>query len=277
MAILDTILGNLRDTVRNHPGLSRSKGHLVLVGYGSSARTEYRNIRIKEFLETEETGKVPETDSRKSAAAPQRTPSRRSGKAPPLAVAPFDAAIAKQHQQAWAKHFGVPIEVTNSVGIKLILIPPGEFMMGSPDSDDVARSNEKPLHNVTITKPFWMGKYEVTQEQWEAVMGNNPSPSLYQGPRSPVDNVSWDDCQAFIDKLNEKFARSGEKFSLPTEAQWEYACRAGSTGRFSWGDSEESFGEYAWFGGNSGNWTHPVGEKKPNAWGLYDKIVRAHV
>jgi formylglycine-generating enzyme required for sulfatase activity len=99
-------------------------------------------------------------------------------------------------------------------------------------------------------------------------MGDNPS--YFKGPKNPVERVSWDDCQAFLGKLNEKYGSAGVKFSLPTEAQWEYACRAGSTTRYSFGDDEKSLGEYAWYAGNSGGRTHPVGEKKPNAFGLYD-------
>ena len=119
-----------------------------------------------------------------------------------------------------------------------------------------------------ITKPFYLGKYLVTQEQWEAVMGNNPS--RFKGPKNPVETVSWDDCQQFLDKLNAKVGVRGGKFQLPTEAQWEYACRAGSTTTYCFGDDESGLGEYAWYATNSGGRTHPVGEKKPNAWGLYD-------
>ncbi len=99
-------------------------------------------------------------------------------------------------------------------------------------------------------------------------MGNNPS--TFKGPKKPVENVSWEDCQAFIDKLNETSGSSGAKFNFPTEAQCEYACRAGTTSKFRFGDDEGMLGDYAWFYGNSGGRTHPVGEKKPNAWGLHD-------
>ena len=119
-----------------------------------------------------------------------------------------------------------------------------------------------------ITKPFYLGKYLVTQEQWEAVMRDNPS--CFEGPKNPVDSVSWNDCQQFLGKLNAKSAAGGGKFQLPSEAQWEYACRAGSTTRYCFGDDESKLGEYAWYEANSGNTTHPVGGKKPNAWGLYD-------
>jgi formylglycine-generating enzyme required for sulfatase activity len=113
-----------------------------------------------------------------------------------------------------------------------------------------------------------MGKFLVTQDQWQAVMGNNPS--RFKGPKNPVEQVSWDDCQQFLDKLNAKSGPGRGKFQLPTEAQWEYACRAKSTSQYCFGDDEARLGEYAWYGNNSGSKTHPVGERKPNAWGLYD-------
>jgi formylglycine-generating enzyme required for sulfatase activity len=146
------------------------------------------------------------------------------------------------------------------VKLEMVLIPAGEFLMG----DEL----EKPAHRVRITKPFYLGKYEVTQEQWRAVMGNNPSNS--KGPKNPVEQVSWDDCQMFLKKLNADFARGKGRFALPTEAQWEYACRAGSTSDYCFGDDKSQFGDYAWYRANSGDTTHPVGEKRPNDWGLYD-------
>ncbi len=155
-------------------------------------------------------------------------------------------------------------DLGGGVKLELVLIRPGSFIMGDVKGGD----DERPAHKVTITKPFYLGKYEVTQEQWQAVMGNNPS--AFQGPKNPVENVSTGDCQAFVKKLNEKFGGRGAKFSLPTEAQWEYACRAGSTGKYGFGDDAKRLGEYAWFADNSQTETHPVGEKKPNAWGLYD-------
>jgi serine/threonine-protein kinase len=167
-------------------------------------------------------------------------------------------------------HTGAPIEqeveLQDGVKLTMVLIPAGSFTMGSPDSDPDARDDEKPQHEVNITKPFYLGKYEVTQQQWEAIMGNNPS--RFKQLDDPVENVSWEDCQRFIAKLNEKC--SGADFYLPTEAQWEYACRAGTTTRFSFGDDAAAFEDYAWFGSNAGGRTKPIGLKKPNPWGLYD-------
>jgi formylglycine-generating enzyme required for sulfatase activity len=160
------------------------------------------------------------------------------------------------------------VDLGGGVKLEMVLIPAGEFLMGSPDSDRDAVTNEKPYHRVRITRPFYLGKYLVTQEQWEAVMGNNPSD--FKGPRNPVESVSWDDCQQFFEKLNAKSGPGEGKFQLPTEAQWEYACRAGSRTRYCFGNAGKGLGEYAWYRANSGGMTHPVGQKKPNAWGLYD-------
>jgi formylglycine-generating enzyme required for sulfatase activity len=157
------------------------------------------------------------------------------------------------------------VDLSGRVKMEMVLIPADEFKMGD---DESGMESEKPVHKVNITKPFYLGKYEVTQEQWEAVMGNNPSHS--KGVKNPVEQVTWDDCQKFLVKLDAKTGGQGDKFVLPTEAQWEYACRAGSTSKFCFGDDENQLDEYAWYDKNSGSKTHPVGEKKPNAWGLYD-------
>ena len=155
------------------------------------------------------------------------------------------------------------LSVDLGAGVKMdfVLIRPGSFKMGSEESDD-----EKPIHEVTITKPFYMGKYQVTQEQWQALMGSNPS--NFKGKTNPVEQVSWDDCQGFLKKLKSKL--TGLTPVLPTEAEWEYACRAGSTTKYCFGDEPKDLGDYAWYSGNSNDRTHPVGKKKPNAWGLYD-------
>jgi formylglycine-generating enzyme required for sulfatase activity len=151
--------------------------------------------------------------------------------------------------------------------LEMVLIQPGSFTMGSSMEENGRSDTDWPIHEVTITKPFYMGKYEVTQAQWESVMGNNPS--YFSGkPNYPVEKVKWRTCQRFIKKLN---SLGQGTFRLPTEAEWEYACRAGTKTRFSFGDSLESADEYMWWEGNNDpNGTKEVGLKKPNPWGLYD-------
>jgi len=189
---------------------------------------------------------------------------------PALAIAPFDVKQAKQHQQAWAVHLGTPVETTNSIGMKLKLIPAGEFQMGSPDSGSDARDREKPQHLVQITKPFYLGVYEITQQQYEKVMGKNPT--RFKGAKNPVDSMTWTEAVEFCRRLSElpEEKAAGHVYRLPTEAEWEYSCRAGTTTKYSLGDSDSQLGEYAWFEKNSGDTTHPVGQKKVNSWGLCD-------
>jgi formylglycine-generating enzyme required for sulfatase activity len=166
----------------------------------------------------------------------------------------------------------IPDSYTNSLGIEFILVPAGEFMMGAVPQDKEADDDEKPQHKVRITKPFYMGKYPVTQEEWEKLMGNNPSEFKKAGKRAPVETVSWNDCQEFIKKLNQK---EGKTYRLPTEAEWEYSARGGVSGGstiYTYGDDVSKLGDYAWYDGNSGNTTHPVGQKKPNSLGLYDMM-----
>jgi formylglycine-generating enzyme required for sulfatase activity len=151
--------------------------------------------------------------------------------------------------------------------MKLVLIPAGKFMMGSPENEKDRGGNEGPQREVTISKAFHIGAYDVTQEQYERIMGNNPS--NFKGAQNPVESVSWHDAAEFCRKLSQA---SGKTVRLPTEAQWEYASRAGTKTRFSYGDDNDysHLGEYAWYGANSEAKTHPVGQKKPNPWGLYD-------
>lgn len=183
---------------------------------------------------------------------------------------PSEPGKAPQKSVAGNKAKGTPKELAVDLGggvkMEMVFIPAGSFLMGV----DAARFIDlaKPVHKVRITKPFYLGKYEVTQEQWQAVMGDNPS--HFKGPKNPVETLSWDDCQQFLVKLNAKSGGQGGKFVLPTEAQWEYACRAGSAGKFCFGDDEKQLGEYAWYAKNSDGKTHAVGGKKPNTFGLHD-------
>ena len=151
-------------------------------------------------------------------------------------------------------------DLGKGINLEMVLIPAGKFMMGSPASEK-GRSDDETQHEVTLTKPFYMGKYEVTQEQWEGVMGNNPS-SRTKGAKFPVTDVSWEDCQEFIKKLN---AKTNGGYRLPTEAEWEYACRAGTTTAYSFGDSLTKVMQIF----DRCN-IRSVGSYKPNAFGLYD-------
>jgi len=157
-------------------------------------------------------------------------------------------------------------DLGGGVRLELVWIPPGEFMMGSAKG----HKDELPVHKVRITRGFYIGKYEVTQPQWESIIGFNPS--TFQRPSRPVERVSWFDCQEFVRKLSEK---TGHTYRLPTEAEWEYACRAGTTSRYYFGDDPDLLHLYAWYIGNSGLRSQPAGVKNPNPWGLCDMLGNA--
>jgi formylglycine-generating enzyme required for sulfatase activity len=155
------------------------------------------------------------------------------------------------------------------IAMRFVSIPAGEFTMGSPSTEVGRAPDEAPMHRVTISRSFLIGVYEVTQAQWMAVMGENPS-VFFDDPSNPVEMVSWDDSQEFLRRLNA--LNLGGTFRLPTEAEWEYAARAGSTTAFGFGDDPEFrlLQQHAWFYSRAEGRSHPVGLKKPNAWGLYD-------
>jgi formylglycine-generating enzyme required for sulfatase activity len=156
-----------------------------------------------------------------------------------------------------------PNVTKNAIGIEFVKIAPGEFMMGCLAGDTDCDADEKPLHRVQITKAFEIGKYELTQVQWQAVMGSNPS--TIKGDDHPVETVSKNEVHDFLARLNAR--NDGYRYRLPTEAEWEYAARAGTSAA-----PPESLDEVAWYAANSDDETHPVGQKKPNAWGLYDML-----
>ena len=159
---------------------------------------------------------------------------------------------------------GYPLEIRHKdTGIEMVYVAPGEFMMGSPPSEKDRRDDET-MHKVTLIKGYYIGKYEVTQEQWEKVMGNNPS--KFKGVNLPVEQVKWDDCQSFCKKI-------GSGFRLPTEAEWEYAARGGNRSQGFIYSGRDNLDEVGWHNGNNGDKTHPthpVGQKKSNELGLYD-------
>ncbi len=159
------------------------------------------------------------------------------------------------------------LDLGNGVTMEFVYIKPGTFVMGGEStSEGRFQAVETPKHEVTITKGFYIGKHEVTQAQYEAVMGNNPSKST-RNPDCPADNVTWQNANAFCQKVAQK---TGRQVRLPTEAEWEFACRAGTDTPWSHGSDPAALGEYAWYDGNAGGASHPVGKKKPNPWGLYD-------
>jgi len=228
--------------------------------------------------------------------------------APAPAIAPFDAAQARKHQEAWAKYLKVPVEYTNSIGMKFILIPPGEFTMGSTAeeiqwafkqdsaSNETDTKSEGPQHKVILTRPFFLGIYEVTQGAYQKVMGTNPSAYSPTGMLKeavagietidhPVEKVNWFDAAEFCAKLSQQekwkpfYFRAlqanvtpldGTGYRLPSEAEWEYACRAGTTTRYWPGDEENDLAKAGWYHLNAGDRTHAAGELKPNPFGLYD-------
>ena len=163
------------------------------------------------------------------------------------------------------------IQFSPTLSFHFQYIPPGKFTMGSPPDEVMRGKDEGPQHEVALTRGFYLGIYEVTQAQWEQVMGENPAvfQSLEKSPQHPVEYVSWNDCREFISQLNEMGKGS---FRLPTEAEWEYACRAGTQTAYYWGEkmAQNGSSDYAWANSRSFAQTHPVGSKQPNAWGLYD-------
>ena len=194
-----------------------------------------------------------------SAQAPKAPSPALPGRAEVYAAWPFDANEAVKRQDDTAKAMGIRkqmlLDLGGKVSMKFILIPAGKFMMGTPGQQ----------HEVTIPAPYYLAVYKVTQGQYQKVMGNNPS--SVKGAEFPVNSVTWKDAVDFCQKVAEK---SGKKVHLPSEAQWENGCRAGANTKFFWGDDESKLGDYAWYRENMAGQMHAVGQKKPNAWGLYD-------
>src|SRR5258708_17333693 len=201
-------------------------------------------------------GEVIAKPTPKKPTTPKRAPPKKNSRA-----SRQSSCSAQSPTEATGRRRAV--NLSGGVSLEMLEIPAGSFCMGSNNGS----SDEKPVHQVTINYSFYIGKYEVTQAQWQAVMGNNPSSFKGEIPgplfNLPVEQVSWDDVQSFINKLNE--GNDGFRYRLPTEAEWEYACRAGTTG-----DYAGNLSEMAWSAENSENRTHNVGEKQPNAWGLFD-------
>jgi serine/threonine protein kinase/formylglycine-generating enzyme required for sulfatase activity len=216
--------------------------------------------------------------------------------APKPAIAPFDATQAKQHQEEWAAYLKLPVEYTNTIGMKFVLIPPGEFTMGSSPQEIEAASiiagadprwnahirSEGPQRRVSVTAPFYLGVHEVTQSQFASVMKENPSLFSTIGPHTandlgidtgdfPVEALTWHDATSFCRTLQENERLSPlPAYSLPTETQWEFACRAGTTTQFWPGDKDEDLLQIAWFNANGDSRPHAVAGFHANPFGLFD-------
>ena len=201
---------------------------------------------------------------------------------PDLLIAPFTKRVASIKQEEWSKYLKSDVDATNSIGMKLTLVPAGEFMMGSSEEDE-SLFGASPQHHVRITKPYYLAETEVTQKQWKLLMGTTPwrayddsGKALFkEGDRYATTNVSWNDTQLFLKKLSDK---EGITYRLPTEAEWEYACRAGTESKYYFGDSLDRSSEYDFFGpllttfmgAERLDLIHLVAQKKPNNFGWYD-------
>ncbi len=216
----------------------------------------------KQAEEEAEAAKAEAEQAKTEAAAALAQAAEAERKAAVIEEAARLAAEEEQAKTEEAEPQQGTIKIDDATGMKLAYVPGGCFMMGSPPNEEGREDDEGPVHKVCVDD-FWMGQYEVTQGQWEKVMDVNPS-KFKKGGNYPVENVFWDDAQEFIKKLNN---HSGKSYRLPTEAEWEYACRAGGSSRYCGGDDLDAV---AWYDKNSGGSTHPVGGKHENGFSLHD-------
>jgi formylglycine-generating enzyme required for sulfatase activity len=231
------------------PGMELEAGSYQLEVSAEGYETQIRWIELKPGHE-----KPFKFELTKKSQEP--TKSRTEVPAPVVEAEP--AVAAKESKPSPAK------KITNSIGMEFILIPAGSFIMGS----NIGYKDAKPSHEVEISQSFYLQTTEVTQGQWKKVMGDNPSKFKQCGDDCPVERVSWEYAQGFIAKLNQ--LEKTKAYRLPSEAEWEYACRAGTTTEYSFGDDASKLGEYGWYRDNSNKRTQKVATKKPNSWGLYD-------
>ncbi len=231
---------------------------------------EVLRVTLEPKVEPRENASAPEVAAKPPAPRPESIAKmEQSGS---VEKQPMPSAVAKTDTAAPPQSClqEITVDLGNGVNLQMVLIPAGEFMMGSADSDAKARADEKPQHRVRITRPFWLGRYEVTQEQWEAVMGTRPwrgQSYVKEGSDYPATYVSWNDAIAFCQKLT---TQEGSTYRLPTEAEWEYACRGGTTSAYYFGDDPSRLDDYAWVNVKHEQFAHVVGQKKPNPFGLYD-------
>jgi formylglycine-generating enzyme required for sulfatase activity len=240
-----------------------------LSGRAANQQGEITWLRLVNYV-TEE---LPEAVKREKGPLVRQTPEVR-GNSRAMVLARSDPRNAPKDEPVVRLD---PKEITNSIGIKLMRIPKGKFLMGSPESEK-GRSSDETQHEVTISQNFYMGSTEVTQAQWQKVMGNNPS--KFEGDELPVEQISWDEAVDFCKRLSEmpEEKNAGRKYRLPTEAEWEYACRAGTTTPFHFGSQlngrQANFDGTVSYGTNTkGTYlekTTSVGKYPANAWGLYD-------
>jgi len=251
--------------VRTEAEEGRQRGILVPVMIDNNVRLPlaFRLLQTGRLLDWSDTASHPEFARLVQAITVLLGPPPRQAASAPDPVAPMKPPLPVSVPELSTSASDDSSRLVNSLGMTFVRIASGEFRMGSTDG----ASDERPVHTVRISQPFYLGIHAVTQGQWEAVMGDNPSRFMGDLNR-PVEMVSWEDVQAFIGQLN---AREGHAlYRLPTEAEWEYAARAGSTTAYCFGDDPRRLGEYAWYSENAGGQIHPVGQLQPNTWGLYD-------
>ena len=312
VAILSFVIFRYRATEPSAPGLSNPE-----ISISSDLSQKSENLIPKETLNTTEVDEAQQISLIAQITPAEETEASNAGSGwhgwpdgvPAPAIAPFGTEQAKQYQEAWAKHLRVPVEFTNSIGMKFMLVPPGELMMGST-SEEIEEAlkwvagdkqwhepirSEAPQHKVILTKPMYIGVTEVTQAEYVKVMGTNPS---YFSPNGlgkeavagidtnlhPVELVTWNDAAEFCSKLSKQekrkpfYNRSGDKitelkgtgYRLPTEAEWEFACRGGTVSKYWPGDSDDELANAEWFKKNSEMRTQTVGKQMANPFGLFD-------
>jgi len=272
------------------------KNNVFTLNYRGNHTVTITKVKLAEMVPAKPPGAMPQPPG----AKPQPAVAKPVGSPAPQVAQDFSKSKAAIQQRKWAKSLKLPVEKTVELpgGAKIIfvLIPPGEFMMGSSEEEQelfrkqgealedawglVHIPAEGPKHPVRITKPFYIGKYEMTRSQWKSITGADPAnPSFHQGDPDvmPVVEISWSQTQQMLARLNGNAAGKEPKYALPTEAQWEYACRAGTTTAFHFGGLEEATsGDKFWSEKNADRIERPVGKSQPNAWGLYDMHGNVH-